>query len=69
MMNITNENGRIWANQPGKQGDPGVEKGTGSFKNDPDDPNNPNEVIEREREHVLELENTQNRPGTISDNS
>ena len=39
----------------------------GGFKNDPDDPNNPNEVIERERESVRELEKRQSGRGGSSD--
>lgn len=42
----------------GESREPAVSR-PGGFKNDPDDSNNPNEVIEKERESVRELEKAQ----------
>ena len=70
-MNITDKAGHMLASQPDEldRGDgkkpatsqerPGSR--SGGFKNDPDDLNNPNEAIEREREAVEELEDSKSQ--------
>ena len=39
---------------------------SGGFKNDPDDPNNPNEAIEREREAIEKMEDSPHQSGRTS---